>query len=188
MRVLLALTLALAAGCGYTTSLVPRDAQGAPVERVGIRIFDNQSRRPDLERELHAELSAAAHRFVDARLVRPGAADVVIDGSIEEVRRSGGVRTSENQVLESREAVRIEAALIDAASGVVIRRAATFVQVGAILDTPAAGVDARQRAVAVAAERLVLLLLAREDRAASPGEDDGAESGPGPAPLTPRGE
>ena len=161
-------------GCGYRVALAPHDISGARVERLGVRIFDNESREPNLERDLHREMSSAVHQFVDARLVRPSDADVVIAGTIEEVRRSPGTRTSQNRVLESAEAIRVSAALLQRRTGEVIRRSATYVQVGGILDVSDAEVDARARAVSVAAQRLVLQLLAREGEDGPAAEDDPA--------------
>lgn len=168
-RLALALALlAAAAGCGYRVGLVPRDAGGRGVEQLGIEIFGNDSRMPDLERDLHASMSRAARRWVDARLVRPEAAPLVLRGRITVVESLPGIRSGENRVLESIGAVRVEAELFDRATRAVVRSAETYVRVGTNLDVPDAGVDARARAVDVAADRLVLLLLAREDEASLP--------------------
>jgi hypothetical protein len=159
-----ALGLALAlSSCGYRVGLEPRGVAGRPVESIGIEVFDNDSKRPNLERDVHVALSSAARRWADARLVVPSAAELVVRGRIVEVRHAEGIRSPENELLESGEVVRLEAELYDVRGRRVVRRAVSGVRVGTTLEVSDAEVDAEARAVTVAAERLVLLLLARPD-------------------------
>lgn len=160
--VVLGLALGFAA-CGFQAGLAPRGSDGRQVETVGFEVFENDSRRPNLERDLHVALSAAARRWADARLVTPGGAELVVRGRILEVERTGGIRSPDNQLLETGEVVRVEGELFDARSRRVVRRATVGVRVGTTLNVPDAEVDAEARAVSVAAERLILLLFARQD-------------------------
>jgi len=167
-RAAVALCVVFLAGCQFEAGLTPRGFDGAPVERLGIAIFDNDSRRPNLERSLHESISRAARRWSDGHLVRPESAQVIIRGRILEAERSQGIRNRANQVLESRETVRVEAELYDRRARRVVRRAETYVFVGTTLDVADAEVDARQRALDVAGDRLLLILLAREDTQPEP--------------------
>lgn len=173
--------LALAAGgCSYRAGIEATGAGGRPVARLGLDVFDNESRRPNLERELHAAMTDASRRWVDTRLTGPESAEVVVRGRILEADRLEGTRSRGNQVLETRETVRIEAELVDLRGARVVRRAETYVFVGTTLDVPDAEVDARARAIAVAADRLILLLLARQD------EPHAAEASEGPPLVSPQ--
>ncbi|MEZ6018001.1 MAG: LPS assembly lipoprotein LptE [Planctomycetota bacterium] len=165
LTALAACAVVLSAGCGYSAGLTPRRASGAAAARIGIEVFDNQSREPDLERALHAALSDATRRWVDARLVVPSEAEVVVRGRILDVRHVEGIRSSGNRPLESGTAVQVTGELFDVRRGTVVRRAEASVRVGSTLDVADGALDARQRAVEVAAERLVLLLMAVEDEA-----------------------
>jgi len=156
------------AGCGYRLGLTPRGVAGRPVENIGIEVFDNDSKRPNLERNVHVALSSAARRWADARLVAPSSADLVVRGRIVEVRRTEGIRSPANELLESGEIVRLEGELYDVRGRRVVRRAVAGVRVGTTLDVSDAEVDAEARAVTVAAERLVLLLLSRPDEEPEP--------------------
>jgi hypothetical protein len=159
-----ALGLALALpSCGYRMGLTPRGVAGRSVEDIGIEVFDNDSKRPNLERDVHVALSAAARRWADARLVAPSSADLVVRGRIVEVRRAAGIRSPDNELLETGEYVRLEGELYDVRGRRVIRRAVAGVRVGTTLEVSDAEVDAEARAVTVGAERLVLLLLSRPD-------------------------
>lgn len=153
----------LLVACGYRVGLAPRGVAGRSVESIGIEVFDNDSKRPNLERELHVALSSAARRWADARLVAPSSAELVVRGRIVEVRRTEGIRTPQNELLESGEVVRLEGELYDVRARRVVRRAVAGVRVGLTLEVSDAEVDAEARAVTVAAERLVLLLLSRPD-------------------------
>ncbi len=168
LRLAAALALAWLAGCGYTVGLKPHGFGGAPVDRLGFEIFDNETRQPNLERELHVALGTAARRWADTRLVAPEAAALVVRGRILEADRQPGIRSRGNQVLESREVVRIEAELYDPRARRTVRRADALVPVGTTLDLADAEVDARSRALRVAAERVLLLLLARPDEEPEP--------------------
>ncbi len=70
----LAVLIATLSGCGYTTGL------SLPLERrtIGIELFANDSPERDLERELHTRLLRKTRELVDARVVAPERAEVVM--------------------------------------------------------------------------------------------------------------
>jgi hypothetical protein len=153
----------LPAGCGYSVGHSPRGIAGRPVESIGIEIFANDSPRPNHARPLHGAHSAAARRWADARLVAPSSAELVVRGRIVEVRHATGIRSPDNELLETGEIVRLEGELYDVRGRRVVRRALAAVRVGTTLEVSDAEVNAEARAVTVAAERLVLLLFSRQD-------------------------
>lgn len=106
-RILL-LCLALAS-CGFSA----RHTLGPDRPSLGIKIFANDGREPDLERRLHLELTRAARRLVDARLIAPSRADLTLEGRILEYATRGGVRGEDNVLLERGVQLAIEASLRD---------------------------------------------------------------------------
>lgn len=102
---LLALALAsVAGGCGYSTSMrVPED-EG---RTVGLAFFDNQTYERDIERELHEKMSEVVLQVLDAPLVAPDHSDLVLRGTVVRYQRRGGIRNTDNQLLET--GVRVEA-------------------------------------------------------------------------------
>ncbi|MEM8713746.1 MAG: LPS assembly lipoprotein LptE [Planctomycetota bacterium] len=176
--------LMLATSCGYRTGLGPSsppqplpetalDLAEGTVEAlnspesgldgsrsIGIQIFGNESQVPNLERELHAAFTRAARRHASMRLVAPRHADLYIRGRIAGFRRGTGARTTGNQVVETLEILTIEAELVDGATGRVLGRAPAQPIVGTAIDVPGREAETRDRALANAADRLLLLLLA----------------------------
>ncbi len=177
--------LMLLAGCGYHAGLAPAlppraipeealesgarmELEGAAAmareasvsQSIGIQIFGNESLLPNLERDLHAAFTQSARRHAALRLVSPRSADLFIRGRIANFRRGGGARTSNNRAVETLEIITIEAELIDGTTGKVLGRAQAQPVVGSAIDVPGREVDSRERALANAADRLLLLLLA----------------------------
>lgn len=110
MRRALAL-LALAAlpgGCGYTTGL--RVPPG--IDTVGVEVFGNDGRLRDLEFDLQEALSDSTRRLVHAPLVDPRDADLVLRGRIVEYRRRGGIRSTDNELLEDGVRITVEVQLV----------------------------------------------------------------------------
>ncbi len=94
-------------GCGYNTGFeVP-----AGVETVGVRVFWNDTQRRDLELELHRWVSDSVQRLVDAPLVSPEVADLVLDGRLLDYSKRGGIRSPDNKQLETGVRVVVEARL-----------------------------------------------------------------------------
>lgn len=171
-RIAIGLTLVLAAGssgCGFHA----RQGLGPEVASLGIAVFTNDSLEPDLERSLQAELTRAARRMVDVRLLRPSAADVRLEGRILEYRTRGGVRASDNRLLERGVAIRVEAVLVDASGG-VLAGPVQLGQTSGFTSSEVGGLqDAEQRVLGNLAEGLLLELLvdleAERARTAVPG-------------------
>lgn len=91
------LLLASLASCGYTSGVrLPAGAQ-----TLGVTVFDNFGPQPEVERDLFACLSSQANRMVDAELVAPQKADLVIRGEIVEYRRLHGILNKEGQLQQS---------------------------------------------------------------------------------------
>jgi len=110
-RAWLGLALALAAGaggCGYSTGVrLPEQ-----VRTVGVEVFGNDSKQRDLEVELHRELADAVARLVHAPLVAPEQADLIVRGRIVDYERRNGIRSPQNQLLETGVRITIEAQLV----------------------------------------------------------------------------
>jgi hypothetical protein len=164
----LATLLALAAGaagCGWHRGLSV--AEG--VDSVGVEIFrtDRDVLERGLEAELHAELSRAVTDLVGARLVAPEDADWVVRGTIAGYRRRGGIRSRQNQLLETGVQLDLRAELVarsaPGASGGTRASTAASVWSGYALDVPLNESDARQRALRHLAETIVLELFAEAE-------------------------
>jgi hypothetical protein len=98
----------LAGACGYSAGFrVPDD-----VETVGVEIFGNDSKLRDLELELHETLVRSVSRLVHAPLVDPGEADLVVRGRVVEYRRRGGIRSPDNELLETGVRIVVDAQLV----------------------------------------------------------------------------
>jgi hypothetical protein len=159
-HVLAAAAVVLAASCGWHTGLVaPNQAS-----TVGVEIFE--TRRGLLERNLEPLLSDALTRavvdFVDASLERPSRADVVVRGHIAEYRRRAGIRSLENELVETGLFVSVVAELIDRRTGeVLVPARESHVWSGYSLDENAQAneAEARLRALRHVAETLVLELF-----------------------------
>lgn len=159
---LAALALALT-GCGWSRGLsVPEGGHGS----VGVEIFRTERNviERGLEAELHAELSRAVSDLVGARLVAPEDADWVVRGTIQGFRRRGGIRSQDNELLETALEIDLEAVLVArgraGAPAASRTDSATRVWSGFALDVPENEPAARQRALRYLAETIVLELFA----------------------------
>lgn len=108
-RAILGLALAAAAaGCGYTTGVrLPEQ-----VRTVGVEVFGNDTKQRDLEVELQRELADAVARLVHARLVDPAQADLIVRGRVVDYVRRNGIRSPQNQLLETGVRITIEVQLV----------------------------------------------------------------------------
>ena len=161
MRALCTLSLALVFGsaCGWHSGLgVPAGARSVGVEaaRREGRVLER-----GLEPELTDALSEAVVDWVDLPLVAPAAADLVVRAEVLEYRRRGGVRNSDNQLVETAVFVRARAELFDRRQGRVVGTAAQAQEwSGFALDDPAANEDAaRSRTLRHVAVSLILELF-----------------------------
>ena len=161
MRLALALPVALAlalGSCGYTTGI------RASGRTVGVEYFGNASLERDLERPLADEISRVLRDVTDAPLVDPRQADLVVRGTILEFRRRSGVRSTENELLETGIRVYVEAELHDARAGRSISGPIREeVWVGFTLDQQDNEREALDRALRNLAEELVLDLFSALD-------------------------
>ncbi len=104
--------------------------------------------------------------WVDLDLVTPSAADLVVRGRVLDLRRQGGVRSKDNELLESTTRIEVAAELVRASDGTVLASAtsglwADWAIGGPGLAGPGLGEDrARSRLLANLADRLVLDLFA----------------------------
>lgn len=154
----LAAGLTLAAGaCGYSTGLRASERLGS----VAVTFFENDTYEPDVERSLQNELTRAMRSLTDLQLTAPDAADVLVRGRVTAFNRRGGIRSPDNDLLETGIYIEAEAALVDRRNDRVLgpaKRAGTWV--GYTLDQPSNQVDAEGRALRSVAEKLVLELFA----------------------------
>jgi hypothetical protein len=125
----------------------------------GVEIFANSSREPDLERPLHTALTRTLADHAGARIRRPSQADAVIRGRILTSERRAGIRSPQNEWLESGKRLLVQAELVDRSTGEVLAQSRTFVQVGFVFEAHGGESDARDYALDNAAQRLVIELL-----------------------------
>lgn len=178
-------------GCGWNTGLVaPASSTGRGVGSVGVELFATDRERVlerDLEPRLHAELSRAVADFVDAPLVSPEEADIVVRGRILEVRRRGGIRRSATQVrtlpggapapesrfdlIETGLRIVVQAELVDRRTGETIGTPETASTWSGFAVSPAEEFAARERVLANLAQRLVLELFTPREGAEPAGSN-----------------
>lgn len=154
---LLVLT-AFLAGCGYSTGFQLAPEYGA----VGIEVFANDSFEPDLERDLHLQLTRSARNLLSAPVRSPGNADLVIRGRILSFGRRPGVRSGGNLLQETAVRIQVEAELWDRRSGETVAGPLKFERsVGYALDARGQELEALGRTLKNLADRVVLDLVPR---------------------------
>lgn len=158
--VVAALLAALVPACGYRAGLAPSIDGVSRADTIGVAMFGNESLLPNLERELHQFASDSARRYLDMDLVSPDRADLVLRGSIQGFGRQEGARSGDNLTLETRNTITVEGELVDRRSGEVVGRTSFDTSVGVVIDVPGREPEQRSRALAIAADRLVLELVA----------------------------
>jgi len=157
----LALLVALgAAACGYRAGLTLPEH----TETVGVEVFDNDSLLRNIELDLAQSLARAVTDRVSAPLVPSGRADVVVRGRIVDYRRRGGIRTRENELLETGIRFSVEASLVRRSTGEVLRETSTSLWSGYFAGDLESELAARDRAFVYLAEELVLDLFRPPDR------------------------
>ncbi len=157
---LVVLGAGLFGACGYRTGLSPAMPDGRPAESIGIEIFGNETLLPNLEQPLHAATTKSARRFLDLELRSPGRSDLVLQGSIKAFRRGDGARTPDNLFVETRDVILIEATLVDRARGIELGTTTVETIVGSAIDVPGRENVQRERGLKVAADQIVLSLVA----------------------------
>jgi len=160
-RGLLVAALALGAGmiasCGYSTGIRVADRMSS----VGVPFFGNSTLERDIERPMQDALTSAIRSLTDVPIGEPATSAVVLRGVILEYHRRGGIRSTDNELLETGLYIQAEAGLYDNATDRPLgpqRRAQVWV--GYVLDDPTASSDAQDRAIRYVAEELVLDLFA----------------------------
>jgi hypothetical protein len=127
-----------------------------------VEVFRNDSPVRDLERDLHLALAASTRNLVEAPLVRPGQASVVVRGRILDFHRRGGVRSQDNELVETAVTVQVESSLWDRNTNkVLVAPVTSTVQVGYVIDGLESEGQAVQRALNNLADAIVLELLTR---------------------------
>lgn len=154
------LVCALLTGCGYRTGVEPPPGY----HTVGVEVFANDSETelvPDLERDLSEELGRAVERLVQAPLVPPERADVVVTGRIRSFQRRRGIRDENNQLQETGVRISVEAQLVRGPrqDREVIRQTTFATRSGFVTRELGAEEEARRRVLANIADRLVLDLF-----------------------------
>ncbi|MSR61408.1 MAG: hypothetical protein EXS08_03025 [Planctomycetes bacterium] len=176
MRRFSALGALLLGACGWHAGLtVPEGAHSVAVEaaRRSGEVLER-----GLEPELTAALSQAVVDWVELPLAATGQADLVVRAELLEFRRRGGVRNSQNELLETAVFVRARAVLYDRRKGRVLGEPVVAQEwSGYALDDQANESGARARAMRHVADSLVLALF--EPGAASRATP---ASGDGPRP------
>lgn len=163
-------TLALMLGlllcaCGYHTGLVA--PEGA--RTIGVEFFGNDGPLRDVEIQLQTELSLALARMLPARQVEPSSADLIVRGRVIDYSRRSGIRSPDNELLETGIRITVEASLLDPTERYgpkgqklpprVLRTARTLAESGYRLDEPDGERAARARAMRNLADRLALDLF-----------------------------
>lgn len=143
-------------GCGYSSGKLATQSEVS----VGVEIFDNDSPLRDIERDLQGEISRAVRNLIQAPIAESRRADRVIRGRVIDYRRRGGVRDTENNLLETGLGLAVEARLVDRRTGEELAYThPPMVWVGYIFGSMENELDARERALRNVAEQLVLDLF-----------------------------
>jgi hypothetical protein len=176
--------LCLVAGCGYRTGLVLPQGQGSS---VAVSLFDNDSKLRDLEAPLNAAIGLSVERLLDARLTAPERADWILRGRILSYEKRGGIRSQDNELLETGVIISVEAELVRGLAPVpdaepsasaeppspVVARTRASAAAGFRLDEPDGERLARERCLRNLSDRIVLDLFAplAYERTPSPGRN-----------------
>jgi hypothetical protein len=132
---------------------------------VGVQFLDNRTWVPDLEIEVTRILTDAVIDHVGRRPDHPSSADYVVRGAVIDYARRAGVRTRENQLLETGVTIGIEVELVRKSDGVVVSRASRAWNAGFAVDARGLATDApaereqRERLLRHLGEGLVLDLF-----------------------------
>lgn len=157
---LLALLVGAASGCGWHTArLQPGNARSVGVEIFGIDVLKDRVPLRDIEPEVHAALSRSVSDLVGLPLVQSDRADVVVRGRVLQYRRRGGIRSSENELLETGVRVQLEAVLVDRRTETELAKSTTALWSGHVVGGPEEERKARERALESLCDRIVLELF-----------------------------
>lgn len=147
-------------GCGYSAGLRVSEKHRS----VGVEFFGNETLERDVERPLYEQITRAVRDLTDAPIESPSRAEVVVRGTVKVYQRRGGVRNTENVLLETGVYVEIHSSLIERATGRPLGPPVRLGRwVGFVLDDPANEARARDRVLRHVADELVLDLFAPVD-------------------------
>ena len=161
--------------CGYHTGLV------APEDRktVGVEFFNDDGPLRDVEIQLQDELARAVQRMLPLRLVDPAHAELLVRGRVIDYSRRGGIRSPDDELLETGVIITVEATLVDPTRHFdkngkplplkVLRKSRTTTQSGYRIVESDGERNARARALRNMADRLTLDLFGAV--AYEPGDD-----------------
>lgn len=176
------LALLALGSCGYSTGVrLPEGYQS-----VGVTVFENTGPEPRLERDLYESLSRQASRMLDAELLAPDRADLVIHGRIIDFRRLSGVLSSEFELQQTGVRIILSAWIEDRRLGATLGDALSFDQsVRYIVRVGEEQLGARREALEHISQELLLDLFTQVEygHAAAGAE---AEELIEPEPLVPR--
>lgn len=128
---------------------------------IGVEIFHNESYEPDIESAVHSELTRAVRDLCDVPLEPASQSQVIVRGRVVDYRFRGGVRSRENQLLETGLTITVEATLIDQRTRRPIGPPETASgSIGYPLDEVDGERTARDRALRHLCDELVLRLFA----------------------------
>jgi hypothetical protein len=125
------LVSALFPACGYSTGIRVADRVGS----VGVTVFGNVTMERDLERDFQDQIARALRSYTDAPIQDPERAEILIRGTVIAYNRRDGIRSVDNELLETGLYVEAEAGLYDRRSDRALgpqRRAR--VSIGYVLD------------------------------------------------------
>lgn len=148
--------------CGWHAGLAPDVPAGST---AAVSFLGNQSRVPDVEVELTRALTDALVDRVGLSVAHPTEADYLVRGVLLDYRRRGGVRTRDNEQLETGVELVVRLEWVRRADLVVLGTTERRLAAGFALDDRGLATDApaereqRQRAIANLAEGLILDLL-----------------------------
>lgn len=130
---------AFAAGCGWRTGVGGTLPEGGT---VGVQFLDNQTRVPDLEIEVAHVLADALIDRVGLRPEHPTSADYVVRGTIVDYERRSGVRTRDNELLETGVRIEVQVELVRREDGAVLAEATRTLSAGFAIDDRGLATDA----------------------------------------------
>jgi len=143
--------------CGWHVgALAPEGAR-----TVGVEVFTTNERvlERDVAPALHRELARAASDLSGLRLARADEADLVVRGNVEDYRRRSGIRSPDNDLVETGLRITVTAELYDRRTKRVVRRAPARLWSGYALTGPGDETAARERSLRHLAETLTLGLF-----------------------------
>jgi len=156
IRGIVALAVLAAAGaCGYST----RSLVLGGVNTVAVEMIENPTFRRDLEFRLLEDVKAAILSRTDLRIVEKSRADVILSGSIVNVREQVLSEDRVDNIVESSVIISVDFTLRDARSGETIRDARLTDRAEFLIGRGEDFNSATQESFSDLSERLVYRLL-----------------------------